>query len=348
MKSVLLILVLLLMGLGGCRREKPASCPLHPSSLIWGFGIEGFPISQEQLEHLEQETKLTAQLIQFYLQWPASRNHAEPLISSFDAIAHVGAVPCITWEPMSIVDGKEKTIAYELILNGQYDAYLAQMAQEIKEWKKPLIIRFAQEMNLNRYHWGTTEEQFGPQSSEIYINMFRYVVNFFRNQEVNNVLWAFCPNVDSIPNQPWNKAQAYYPGDDYVDILGMDGYNWAMTPELAKEKNISWTKPWLSFAQLFQNLYHELKQIAPSKPILVFETASVNQGTNKKSLWIKEALHTAKNWEIVGIIWFQAKKEEDWRIHQEDYAYVPLVRSAISPFQEWLECLKTQHSISAK
>ena len=58
-------------------------------------------------------------------------------------------------------------------------------------WGKPVIIRFAHEMNLNEYHWGTLEAEYGQKSPEIYIKMFRYVVQFFKDEKVDNVLWAF-------------------------------------------------------------------------------------------------------------------------------------------------------------
>lgn len=333
----LIACLLLLGGIIITQQVKMANASDFPRFLAWGFSVEGFPITKNQLEQLEKETKIAAEIIQFYLQWSDPSQQFEKITPSLDAIINTGATPCLTWEPMIIVDQVERAIPYQEILDGRYDAYLNHIANEVRLWKKPLIIRLAHEMNLKRYHWGTSAEEFGPQSPEIYIKLFRYVVNFFKDRQILNVLWAFCPNVDSDPDLPWNKAKYYYPGDQYVDILGMDGYNWIMTPEIAKSRELSWTKPWLSFEQIFIGLYHELKAISPYKPIIVFETASVDRGAHKKSLWIESALLTAKKWQLTGIIWFQSKKEEDWRIQQnEDYSYIPIIRREISPFPDWL------------
>lgn len=282
---------------------------------LFGFSIEGFPISKTQLNTIEQETKIKAKIIQFYLQWPTQ--DAKEFISvrsSLQAIHESGALPTITWEPMTIVGNTETAISYELILSGSYDHYLKFIADEVKAWKKPIVIRFAHEMNLQRYHWGTTEALFGEQSPEIYIKMFRYLVNFFDQYHVDNVFWAFCPNVDSVPDTAWNQPKNYYPGDRYVDLFGMDGYNWNITPEVARQRQLNWNKPWSSFEQIFKNLYNTLREIDPDLPIAVFETATVNRNKEEKATWLKEALQTAQAWKLWAIIWFQSNKEEDWRI----------------------------------
>lgn len=333
-----LIPFLCLLFLISCQRSESPNASFKQPLFVWGFSIEGFPLSNNVLEKLEQEIKIAPQIIQFYLQWPVSLERFESIRPSLEAIASQGAIPCMTWEPMTTMNKTETMIPFEDILNGQYDDYLIQMAQDIKGWNQPLIIRLAHEMNLNRYHWGGTLDQFNSDSPKQYIQMFRYIVNLFHTHGLENVLWAFCPNVDSVPNQPWNTPRHYYPGDEYVDLLGMDGYNWDITEEMAKERKQTWAKPWISFQELFGHLYQDLKTIAPHKPILVFETASVDRKGEQKSKWIKEAIETAKKWNLLGIIWFQIHKEEDWRINQNnDAAYIPIIRLATNPLKGWIE-----------
>lgn len=333
MKKGLLTLYLLFFFAMSCQHKEDWSY----SSIFWGFAVDGFPITQQVLEP-ERESKITPEMIVFYLQWPTPKEQYRSLIASLETIWNIGAVPCLTWEPMTKEDQIEKMVPYEDILSGKYDNYLTQVAAEVKLWEKPLIIRFAQEMNVSRYHWGTAKDDFGPRSPEIYIKMFRYVADLFKKEKADNVLWVFCPNVDSIPNESWNTAKNYYPGDQYVDILGMDGYNWNISAELAASRKQSWTYDSHSFEQIFRPLYKELKTINSNKPIIVFETASVKRaGDPKKSLWIEDALKVSKAWGIKGIVWFQVKKEEDWRINQdEDFSYVSLIETAKPSFQTWL------------
>lgn len=333
-------IICLLLLLASCGEKKP-SCPLP---LLWGFAIEGFPVTSEKLAQQYHETKIPAQISLFYLQWPQNElSSADDLRQTLTSIWLNGSLPCLSWEPMSLQEGKEKSIDYRAILSGGYDAYLASIASEIKKFGKPLIVRFAHEMNIERYHWGTTPEEYGPESPGIYIEMHKYVFNFFKKQHVENVLWAFCPNVDSIPSSPWNKVKNYYPGDQYVDILGMDGYNWDLDQETASKLNLSWHSPARTFEQTFKTLYQELKEISPLKPIIVFETASTSRSGENTSLWIKEALKTARLWDLRGIVWFQAKKEEDWRINQgEDNSYIRVLNPWIFPGPYWGFCQQLQ------
>ncbi len=325
-----LLLWLISLFLIGCQIDEEWQ---YPSS-FWGFAVEGYPITEQDLELLQKETKIDPEMIVFYLQWPIPVHQHEPITPTLEAIWNGGAIPCLTWEPMSVIDQIETTIPYEDILDGLYDPYLFAIADDIKSWEKPLVIRFAHEMNLSRYHWGTQLADYGPESPEIYKKMFRYVVDAFKSKQVINVFWAFCPNVDSIPNDAWNVPRNYYPGDQYVDLLGMDGYNWDISSELATSRKLLWTSPWRSFEQIFKPLYLQLKKIAPRKPIVVFETASVQRsGGQRKVQWIQDALEVSKKWGIKGIVWFQANKEEDWRIEQfEDNSL-----SSQPSFQMWLQ-----------
>ena len=53
----------------------------------------------------------------------------------------------------------------------------------------------------------------------------------FQQEGATNVEWVWCPNNGNYP------YKGFYPGDRYVDWVGVDGYNWTRAP-------------WLSFAQI--------------------------------------------------------------------------------------------------
>lgn len=317
----------------GCAAREDFPYPYF----FWGFALEGFPITEQDLDSLQKETQVVPEMILFYLQWPVDATSHQSLTPTLEAIWKAGAIPCLTWEPMYIDNQIKTTIPYEDVLNGLYDPYLSVIANDIKQWGKPLVIRFAHEMNLATYHWGTSLEDYGPHSPEIYIKMFRHVVEIFRSKQATNALWAFCPNADSVPNEDWNEPQHYYPGDQYVDLLGMDGYNWGASSEEMLQNKV-WFNSGRSFEEIFHSLYHQLKKIAPHKPIIVFETASVKEPNGKnQSQWIQEALKISKKWGIKGIVWFQANKEKDWRLKStEDPSYIPLINPAQPSLQMWL------------
>lgn len=321
--------LLLFLFFGGCQTQQKWNYPFP----FIGLALAGFPVTEKIIEQSKDETKIDPAVIVFYLQWPSTIDVVEPILPSLEAIWNSGAVPCMTWEPMNIVDNVERAVPYQEILQGTYDSYLDWVASEIKSWDKLVIIRFAHEMNLSRYHWGTTLDDYGPSSTGIYVSLFQYVVSFFRNKHVDNVLWAFCPNADSVPNEDWNIAKNYYPGDEYVDILGMDGYNWNIDASLAKAGGQAWHNPWRSFNEIFEPIYSQLRKISVNKPLIVFETASVDRSQDeKKLLWIKEALNISRQWDIQGIVWFQVDKEEKWKFKQEKNSLIDSQPS----FQAWL------------
>jgi mannan endo-1,4-beta-mannosidase len=189
----------------------------YPSQpLFWGVALEGDKFEIASLEQINREIRQRAQFIEFYLQWPQPGQKENPPFpkETLEAIWKTKAVPCITWEPMYFENNEETAVLWADIQQGIYDHYLHHFAQEVKQLPFPIIIRFAHEMNLERYHWGAFKQNYGQDNPEIYKKMYAYVVEQFKKIHANNVLWAFCPNADSIPNAPWNKASNYYTGDE--------------------------------------------------------------------------------------------------------------------------------------
>jgi len=316
-----------------------------PALPFWGVALDGNPLTSQRLTQVEAQTGLPFQMVVFFLQWPVNPKTDNFPGESLTEIWQRGAIPCLTWEPMYYEDGRAVTIAWQRILAGDYDPYLIGFARQAKANDHPLIIRFGHEMNLNLYHWGTPPEEYGKESPEIYKRIYRHVVDLFRKEGADKVQWAFVPNSESVPlpgkdgAHGWNRVANYYPGHAYVDILGMDGYNWGPTKTLAKD---GWQSRWQSFAELFSPLYGELRTLAPDKPIMVFEMASTTVGGDKGK-WLADALATAKSWRLTGLVWFEVDKEQDWRLATGmDKGYLPLLRSNTSSEQQWLRCLTKQ------
>lgn len=320
------LFAMLISGCGGMKVSPP----------FLGVALDGYPVTAQTLETVRREFPVSPEIVLFFLQWPSSPGRNNFPSSSLDAIWNAGAIPCLTWEPMYYENGLEHAIDHRLIRDGNFDSYISAFAVEAKNWGKPFIIRFAHEMNLSRYHWGTTREQYGPDSPDIYKQMHLHVVDVFRRQGATNVLWAFVPNAESVPDisydgsAGWNRISRYYPGDSYVDILGVDGYNWGTSKSAAKD---GWESRWTSFSGLFSSPVRQLRELSPYKPLIIFETASTSLGGDKDR-WAREALGTASEWRLEGLIWFQAKKEEDWRIGAGAVTEFPL-RPGQS--QKWLQ-----------
>jgi len=311
MKSAGLLVLLLTLFLSGCRTPPTPAEILTRDAFTWGVALDGYPLTPERLAAVRQEIGIPSDRIVFFMLWPEKGNAPGIFpLETLDAIHAEGALPCLTWEPMFLKENGEVTISAQAILSGEYDVFITAFAKAAAQWKKPLLIRFAHEMNLSRYHWGGTAAEYGPNSPELYKQMFRYIVSQFDKQQAHNVLWAFCPNAESVPHTPWNTISAYYPGDDVVDCLGVDGYNWGTTQTL--EKN-GWNSHAKSFEAIFRPAITELRVLSKQKPLFVFETASVANG-ELQCYWLIHAIEAALAFELDGITWFHADKEIDWRL----------------------------------
>lgn len=286
-----------------------------------GIALPGYPLERSQLSTVQSSQGSLGQLIQFYLQWPARAKDGFFPWETVKLIDEFGATPVITWEPLyyaTPTSTSSQSVLYEEILSGLYDDYIIDFAKAAARYNKPLMIRFAHEMNINGFHWGTTRQEFGPQSANIYKKMFRHVVSLFRAVGTTNVLWVFCPNNESVPvpipsnsSNMWNVLSNYYPGDEYVDVLGLDGFNWGTSQKVSEGDG--WNSSWRTFSQLFTEPINELKTLAPTKPILIFETGTVDEGGSRAD-WLAQSLASARQLGVKGIVWFLADKENNWRL----------------------------------
>ena len=90
-------------------------------------------------------------------------------------------------------------------------------------------------------------------------------------------------------------------------MTAMDGYNWGTTRAGAGG--------WRSFNQIFRSTYDQIQTIAPTKPIIVAETASTEFGGDKAA-WIRTAYNDIPSSfpKLAGVIWFDQNKETNWQV----------------------------------
>jgi hypothetical protein len=209
--------------------------------------------------------------------------------SELDEIWDRGAVPMITWEPLSYT-GKEFPL--RLIQRGRYDNYIRESARAARAWGHPILVRFAHEMNGDWYPWGRGVE---GNSSYRFRAVWRRVVGIFRNQGATNVQWVWSPNVNTGGRFPFRDL---YPGDAWVDWVGFDGFNWAPHGE------------WNSFTDIVDNTYEEMAKLT-KRPMIVAETGSSENGGDKAE-WVSSALRQEipKLPRIRAVVWFNDRFED--------------------------------------
>ncbi|MDR4945115.1 CIA30 family protein [Neobacillus cucumis] len=109
--------------------------------------------------------------------------------------------------------------------NAEFNAFLdsiAEFANNLKDDKGeliPVLFRPFHEQNGGWFWWGaktTTTSQ--------YVELYRYTVEYLRDKKgVHNFLYVYSPNGTFGGSK--DNYLTTYPGDDYVDVLGMDQYD---------------------------------------------------------------------------------------------------------------------------
>lgn len=144
-----------------------------------------------------------------------------------------------------ILDGKIK-LNSELTVKEKFDEQLEEFIQMLKQLKDldgnsiPVVVRLFHEASGSWFWWGDQHC-----SNQEYKELFRYTVGRITS-ECNNVMIAYTPDSNWNSMDVKDKFMNRYPGNGYVDIVGMDNYG-------INESNISETVHQLrllfSFAQ---------------------------------------------------------------------------------------------------
>jgi hypothetical protein len=209
-----------------------------------------------------------------------------------DQIAKRGALPMVSWEPW---DSSGKPAKLWAIGRGRYDGYLRRSAAQAKAWGRPIMLRFAQEMNGS---WAPWEQGHVGSTPRSFVLAWRHVVRVFRKVGADNVIFVWCPNV----NTGHLQFMQYYPGDRWVDWVGLDGFNWG--------GSIGWR----SFSEIFAGSYEELAR-ETSKPIVIAETGSGQTGGDKAA-WVRSVFfRELRNFSRVrAVVWYNAVDRADFRV----------------------------------
>ncbi len=226
-----------------------------------------------------------------------------------DQIARRGAVPMVSWEPWDTAGKPAKLWA---IGRGRYDGYLRRSAQLAKAWGKPIMLRFAQEMNGSWAPWERGHVGSTPRS---FILAWRHLVSVFRSVGADNVIFVWCPNINT-GHLPFMQ---YYPGDSWVDWVGLDGFNWG--------GSIGW-RP---FSEIFGGSYEELAR-RTDKPIVIAETGSGQTGGDKAA-WVTSTLSRELPYfeRVRAVVWYNAFDRSDFRVNSSPSALRAFRRGIARP-----------------
>lgn len=300
--------------------ERPAadrcddSLKLQPSEQAYmGVAVPDGPYDRAETEAFGTAAGTSPALTLWFLDWET----AFPTAGVQQAVRG-GAVPVLAWEPTTAEAGSSTTDLPEYrlaeISAGRHDDYIRQFARAAAEVCLPVVLRPAAEMNGNWHPWA--EGVNGNQPGE-FVEAWRHVHDIFQAEDATNVTWLWNPNVVGLGSTP---IAGLYPGDEYTDWVGLDGYNWGTTQ--------TWSR-WESFAEVFDASLVELVALT-TRPVLIGEVASSEVGGDKAA-WIADMYASIEAQPAIrGFIWFEYDKETDWRIVSSPEAEAAFARGAAS------------------
>lgn len=130
-------------------------------------------------------------------------------------------------------DGQEDTLFFPLddLLNTSKPTRATWVAmldtvtaglQALKDAGVPVLWRPFHEMNGGWFWWTPKPKADGTPDAAPFVALWKQMYTYFAGKGLDNLLWCYSPNVN---NNKWNaKAMAFYPGDEFVDLVGLDKY----------------------------------------------------------------------------------------------------------------------------
>jgi len=263
------------------------------------FGGEEDNISKEKIEAFDALTERKIAWASFSQRWFKGMNYPK---KSIHTIHDMGIIPYVRLLPQSTTKEfqKESHFSLENIIKGKFDNELTQWAKEAKKDQIPLIIDFAVEMNGDWFAWSgklngaNTKDGYGDKNlydgPERYRDAYRHLIDIFRAEGVHNVTWFFHANMVSSPKEEWNRPKNYYPGDDYIDWIGVSIYG----PFHPGENY------WESFHKIVKENYQNILEISDNKPFALLEFGVTDHHPlGSKSEWLQDAFQTILSQEYI-------------------------------------------------
>ncbi len=200
-------------------------------------------------------------------------NNIQFPITEVNTISSEGKIPFIRIMPRTNFEegGPDPNYSMQRIINGDFDTTLTQWAIDAKNTNIPLLVEFGTEVNGNWFPWngqynGAAEtNNYGDTTladgAERFRDAYRHIIDICNANEVTNLTWFFHLNAYSEPETDWNRIENYYPGDSYIDWLGVSVYG----PQESNED-------YQEFSKIMNDIYPSLKELS-NKPIAILEFA---------------------------------------------------------------------------
>jgi hypothetical protein len=274
-----------LLGISGAE-ARPAT-----ASFLFGAAVDDLPTGRDRLPALEAELGRPVGIASTYVDW----SHVFPGRDERWMSAGGKRKVLLSWEPWKI--------RFSDITSHRKDSYLQSVADAMRTFPADLYVRPWPELNGSWSTWQPTPDggkRDGGTPAE-FVAAWRYVVSFFRDRGVRNLKFVF--NVDASNGPGSTPVRGIWPGSAYVDVLGIDGFNWS-------------EGRWRSFEEIFAPMYAAMTGLDPKLPVWIAEFGCAPNPARPR--WLAEMMTTRAFPRLRAVVYFDVRSHEDWRLDAAD------------------------------
>ncbi len=284
---------------------------LSADKIKWGIFVDGAYTKDEELTHLLDIEKKTESNFEFSLHYVNldGKFPKEELEKMIDAGKYTELTLQISNHYNSDLFGKNPNFD---VYDGLMDDKIREFAKGAKEFGKPFLFRLNNEMNSDWVNYSGVAALSDP---EIFKSNWIRIYEIFEQEGVDNAIWIFNPNNEDCPPCHWNSYLAYYPGDKYVDMIGMTGYN---TGTYYYEV---FNETWRTFDEINLAQYEKLMERFEDFPFIITEFASSSVGGDKEK-WILDMFEKIEKYPNVKMALWWSSRDYDFR----DETYTKVAR----------------------
>jgi len=204
------------------------------------------------------------------------------------------------------------------IAAGVHDEWIRSQATAVRDLEQPLLLRWLWEMDGNRRRaWVHS----GPD----YVKAWLHVRNLFDEVGADNAQFVWCPNEFLFAEG--SDPDVWYPGDENVDWLCADGYNWGTSID---------SPEWVGMDTIFADF---IEWASPHDlPIMIGETGAAEAEPGAKASWLREVPEILRSdlLDVDAIVYFDkdftGAGHQDWRVDTSNETYEAWLEVSADPW----------------
>ena len=238
-----------------------------------------------------------------------------------------GRIQFLSWKPVH-EDGTN--IAWSSIAAGDHDALIEEKAQRVAALNQPVLLVFGHEANgrVGPFEPGVStashiDSKAG--SEQDFVDAWRHIHDVFARQQVDNVSWVWVMTRSPFEGEAL-QADLLFPGNEYVDWVGLDPYNF-----------FHQQKSWTEMEQLMAGFTSWVNSREVEQPWLLGEWGTVEDPAEpgRKAQWLSNAAdYFESEPRIKAIVHFDSSPQNNWLYDSSESAWESFIEVSNRPYFE--------------